>query len=131
MRNAEDLKGLPGQPGGYIGIIPVPQDALGMGAMMGGGIEQAGAWERASTPYKSGRDARILMMYGRVHNGGIHTEIVVNGKVACDSVAYYQDMKIPANQITKSAGNGGHSHKERTDGGNSRIIAFGECLEVG
>jgi hypothetical protein len=123
-----DYDYLPGQPEGYTDITPVPQDALGM---RGTGIKQEGAWERTSSPYKAGQDSRILMMYGHVHDGGIHTEIMVNGKVACDSLAFYQDMKIPANQATTSAQTEGHGHKNGSDGGNSRIVAFGECLEVG
>ena len=33
------------------------------------------------------------MMYGHVHDGGIHTEIMVNGKVVCPR-CYYKDMKV-------------------------------------
>ena len=125
-----DYDYLPGQPEGYADIIPVPQDALGMGAMLGG-IKQTGVWERTSGPYRATQDARILMMYGHVHDGGIHTEIMINGTVVCDSTAYYQDMIIPANQTTNSADTGQHSHMKRDGSGNSHIVAFGECLELG
>lgn len=124
-----DYDYLPGQPEGYTDIIPVPQDALGMGGMRGG-IEQAGAWQRTSGQYKANQDSRILMMYGHVHDGGIHTEIMINGNIVCDSIAYYQDMKIPANQVT-TTGTGTHGHKKRDGAGTSHITAFGECLEVG
>jgi hypothetical protein len=70
------------------------------------------------------------MMYGHVHDGGIHTEIMINGNIVCDSIAYYQDMKIPANQVT-TTGTGTHGHKKRDGAGTSHITAFGECLEVG
>jgi hypothetical protein len=125
-----DYDYLPGQPEGYTDIIPVPQDALGMGAMLGG-IKQTGVWDKTSGPYKTGQDARILMMYGHVHDGGIHTEIMVNGKVVCDSTAYYQDMKIPLDQATTFAETGQHGHVKRDGGGSSHIVAFGECLAVG
>jgi len=124
-----DYDYLLGQPDGYTDIIPVPQDALGTAGMMGG-IEQAGAWQRTSGQYKANQDSRILMMYGHVHDGGIHTEIMVNGNVVCDSIAYYQDMKIPASQAT-TAGTGIHGHKKRDGVDISHITAFGECLEVG
>jgi hypothetical protein len=56
-----------GQPEGYINIIPVSQDALGISAMMGGCIEQAGAWERTSTLYKSGQDAPMAATHALLH----------------------------------------------------------------
>jgi hypothetical protein len=71
------------------------------------------------------------MMYGHLHDGGIHTEIMVNGKVVCDSTAYYQDMTIPANQTTTSPEASGNHHLKRDGKGNSHIVAFGECLEAG
>jgi hypothetical protein len=101
-----------------------------MGAMLGG-IKQAGVWERTSPPYVARQDARILTMYGHVHDGGLHTEILLNGKVACDSIAYYQDMKIPTNQTTTSAETGDHGHMKRDGGGNAHIVAFGQCNAVG
>jgi hypothetical protein len=125
-----DYDYLPGQPEGYVDIIPVPQDALGIGGMLGG-IKQSGVWERTSSPYKARQDSRVLMIYGHVHDGGIHTEIMINGKVVCDSLAYYQDMKIPANQTTTAADVGAHSHAKRDNGAISHIVAFGECVEVG
>jgi hypothetical protein len=123
-----DYDYLPGQPEGYTDIIPVSQDALGMDAMSGK-IKQNGVWTKTSSPYKSGQDARILMMYGHVHDGGIHTEIMVNGKVKCDSLAFYQDMKVPMNVTTTT----GHSHAKRDGpkGKNSHILSFGECVDVG
>jgi hypothetical protein len=54
---------------------------------------------------------------------------MVNGKVRCDSVAYYSDMQQPAAQLES-----GHSHGRR-DGPNPstqmHIKSFGECKEVG
>jgi hypothetical protein len=123
-----DYDYLPGQPEGYTDIIPVSQDALGVGAVTGS-VKQIGTWTKTSPAYKAIQDSQVLMMYGHVHDGGIHTEIMVNGKVTCDSLAYYQDMVIPANQTTTGA-LGGHGHAKR-DGGNSHILAFGECTDVG
>jgi hypothetical protein len=125
-----DYDYLPGQPEGYVDIIPVPQDALGIGGMTGG-IKQVGVWERTSSQYKARQDSRVLMMYGHVHDGGIHTEIMINGKIVCDSLAYYQDMKIPANQTTTSVDTAAHSHGKRDTKVVQHIVAFGECIEVG
>jgi hypothetical protein len=111
-----DYDYLPGKPEGYVDIIPILQNPL-----FAGPINRTGLWEATSNPYQSNQDAQILMIYGTIHDGGIHTEIMINGKVVCDSVAYYQDMKIP----------GQYSYIKHDDGGNSHIMAFGKCLEPG
>lgn len=73
--------------------------------------------------------------YGHVHDGGLHTEIRVNGKVACDSIAWYGDMKIPEGAQTSAgmapAGGHGHGGKTKRDSEPSHIVQFGECKEVG
>jgi hypothetical protein len=127
-----DYDYLQGQPAGYSDITPVPQDALGLGAILGT-TKQTGAWEKTSSKYTVHEDARILMMYGHVHDGGLHTEILVNGKVVCDSVAYYGDMKVPPGQLTTAPTHmHGDMRRKRDDPKtNSHISAFGECVNIG
>lgn len=114
----------------------VPQDALGM--RMGGlsQVKQAGTWDKTSPAYEVKQDARLLMSYGHLHDGGIRTSIEVNGKEVCNSVAVYQDMmKDGAAPSGSDMMSGGHSHggKARRDGapGPGHIVNFTECKEMG
>jgi hypothetical protein len=51
---------------------------------------------------------------------------MVNGKVLCDSIAYYGDLPQPTDQLEQ-----GHGHTKRDGGAKAHIKSFGECREVG
>jgi len=77
-----DYDYLPGQTEGDVDLIPILQNP-----QFAGPINRTGLWEATSNPYQSNQGAQILMIYGTIHDGGIHTEIMINGKVVCDSIA--------------------------------------------
>jgi hypothetical protein len=113
-------------------ITPVPQDALGLRAILGT-AKQSRTWEKTSPKHTVREDAKILMMYGHVHDGGLQMEILVNGKVMCDSIAYYEDMKVPPGQLTTAPTHMHSDMRQRRDSPktNSHISAFGKCVNVG
>jgi hypothetical protein len=53
---------------------------------------------------------------------------MINNKVICDSIAYYDDMPVPTGLTSTS----GHSHNKRDGpGGKKHITAFDECRNIG
>jgi hypothetical protein len=98
-----DYEWLPGKPPGYMNILAIPQDASGGNPRPPAGKS---TFVFTSRPTKLTVEGKVLSQYGfaalykftlaviltrssHLHDGGIHTEIFINGKMVCDSKTEY------------------------------------------
>jgi hypothetical protein len=130
-------------PSGWDEMKPVWFDVAQCGTSEVGGGQEGSNFKISSGAWTASFDGEVMGVGGHIHDGGVNLEVVSNGKVACNSSAWYgtNEESRKRAEIVKAGGypspdlppsipmsassGGGHDHA-----GGQHIVAMSVCGSV-
>jgi hypothetical protein len=89
---AADIEYTPGKPAGAEDVSVTDFNVVGCSGFIDAGYyapDGAAQWNKTSPKFILSQDGTILRALGHLHDGGTNVQLLVNGKVVCDSKATY------------------------------------------